>query len=474
MASEVQTRIQRLFVLIILAFLALAGWQSYWQLGKSDWLLAQPGNRRLLRTEAAVPRGAIYDRDGVKLAWSEDGKRQYADGQATAAVLGYLDPVYGRTGVESAWNLELAGLSRTFGPREVHRVLTGEKPGGDDLVLTLRLPLQQAARDALGDHPGAVVMLDPATGAILALASNPTFDPRTIRQDFSTLRQADDRALRNRATQDLYPPGSSMKVVTASAALMHDFDPATTYTCPGTSRIYGVTVTDFHGESHGTVAMAQALAVSCNNYFARVAVATGASKFAETARAFGFNTPWWNRLPDPRMLPLPLTESSLAPDVQRISQGELAHMGFGQSTVVATPLQMAMVAAAIANQGTLMAPYLVQALRKGGTDQALATFSSVQLGQPVSPAVAEQVGAMMRGVVTHGTGTKANIPGITVCGKTGTAQQTGGEDHAWFIGFATQGTRRVAFAVLVERGGTGGVIAVPIARKVIEAWGKAD
>jgi len=470
MDNEVRQRIRRLYAVIIVAFLGLVGWQSYWQLAKSDWLLSQPGNRRLSRAELAVPRGMIFDRAGQKLAWTEQKTRHYADGRATAAVLGYIDPRYGRTGVEGAWNLEMSGLSRTFTARDLHRILTGDPPGGNDLTLTLDLGLQQAAQAALADHRGAIAVLDPDTGGILALATNPTFDPASIRTDFPALASSDEGALRNRATQDLYPPGSSMKVVVTSAALMHNFDPTTRYTCPGTSHIYQVTVTDFHGEHHGSIDMPQALAVSCNNYFARAAVAIGGEKF---------NRPWWKALPDARMLPLPLAESTIVPDITaHIPDGELAHMGFGQSTVVASPLQMAMVAAAVANHGTLMAPFLVKELRKSGGGPSLATFNSVPIGFPLSADAADRVATMMRGVVTHGTGTHANLPNLTVYGKTGTAQQSGGMDHAWFIGFATREhagvTGRIAFAALIERGGTGGVVAVPAARKVLEAWGEEE
>ncbi|HEY3377319.1 MAG TPA: penicillin-binding protein 2 [Armatimonadota bacterium] len=476
MSSDVQLRITRLAGLITFMFLLIIAWQSYWQLAKRDWLLAQPTNRRMARAERSIPRGAIYDERGVRLAWTEGGQRRYADPRATAAVLGYLDPVYGRVGVEGAWDLELAGLSPKFTVQELHRILDGERPHGKDLQLTLDLRLQQTALDALGDRHGAVVVLDPATGGILALASNPTFNAQTIRADYAQLAKRDEGALRNRATQDLYPPGSTMKVVTAAAALMHDVNPKTRYTCTGDTPLNGTTISDYHGERHGKIDMSQALAESCNYYFARTATVLGQQPFMESAEAFGFNQRWWSKLPDARMLPLTLAESSLAPDPTRpLPVGEFAQMGFGQATVVATPLQMAMVGAAVANRGTVMAPYLVSAVRKGGTQTTLATFTSVPIGFPLDAEHADALATMMRRVVTSGTGTGANhLPGVTVYGKTGTAQQNGGDDHAWFMGFAEQGqgeaAQRIAFAVVIERGGTGGRVAVPIARRVVQAW----
>jgi peptidoglycan glycosyltransferase len=467
-----------LFGLIILTFLLLIGWQSYWQVYKSDWLLAQHlPNRRFARAERNTPRGTIFDRRGKRLAWSEKGTRRYTDPVATAAVLGYIDPRYGRTGVEGAWDSELTGLSQQFGPADVKRILRNEKPHGKDLVLTLDLDLQQAAQEALGDRHGAIVALDPATGGILAIASSPTFNLDTLSQDFASLQDRNDGVLRNRAVQDHYPPGSTMKLVTATAALMHGVDPSTTYTCQGTTRLDGFTITDYHGESHGTIAMANALAHSCNYYFAHTALSLGATDFFETAGAFGFGTSWWKDLPTERMLPLSVADSSLAPHgTSGVYARDLANMGFGQATVVATPLQMAMVNAAIANGGTLMAPYLVEEVRKGGTEQALSTFTSKPVGYPMNRETTDQLAEMMRRVVTGGTGGAANVRGITVYGKTGTAEQTGGDDHAWFVGFATKDhgdtEERIAFAVILERGGTGGKIAAPAAAKLLSQWAK--
>jgi len=476
MFSDTQQRIRQLLAIIILAFVVLLAWQSYWQLWKSDWLFAQPLNRRLERLERITPRGSIFDRTGAKLAWSEHGVRRYADACATAGILGYHDAVYKASRVESEWNMELSGVARPFSAVAVQRLLTNEKPCGNDLLLTLDLHLQQAACAALGTRRGAVVMLDPKTGGILTLATYPTYNPETLRNDFPGLNSATDGPLRNRAVQDVYPPGSTMKLVTASAALMNGIDPATRYTCTGKTHAFGVNITDYHGEAHGSVNMTTALAKSCNNYFAHIAANLSQAALFTTAENFGFGQRWWLRaLADPRMLPMGVAKSSLAPDMTKdISQGERAHMGFGQSTVVATPLQMAMVSAAIANDGTLMAPFLVQAVRKGGTTRTLSTFSSTPIGYPLNKETATIVASMMRQVVRRGTAAGADVAGITVYGKTGTAQQEGGDDHAWFIGFAERksptGPQRIAFAVLIERGGTGGRIAVPVARQILQHW----
>jgi peptidoglycan glycosyltransferase len=480
MTNDVAVRIRGLFTLTVLAFVGLLAWQSYWHLGQVRWLQSMLKYRAIARGEASTPRGAILDRAGVKLAWTEHGTRRYADGRATAAVLGYHDPLNrGNTNVEQEWDAELTGYARKTTPEEVHRILRGEPRQGKDVVLTLDLGLQRAAYTALRNRKGAVVVLDPATGGILAMATCPTFDPAALKTEFAALRTSDDGALRNRAVQDLYPPGSTMKLVTAVAALTHGVDATTAYTCAGTVRVFNVNVTDFHGEVHGTVSMPRALAESCNNYFARTAAALAWPDLRDTAAAFGFGTRWWEgEKVDSRLLPLPLTKTSLTahPEAEP-PQGERAHMGFGQSTVVATPLQMAMVAGAIANRGTLMAPFLVQAVRRSGDTASQATFASAPLGFPLDAATADAVAGMMRGVVTGGTARGADVAGLTVYGKTGTAEVGKGEDHAWFVGFAERKAdpaRRVAFAVLIEHGGTGGRIAMPVAREVLQYWARGE
>ncbi len=476
MNNDVAGRIRGVFTFTVLAFLVLLAWQSYWHLGRIGWLQKRLDDRAVARGEASTPRGAIFDRNGVKLAWTENGVRKYADGRVTAAVLGYHDPLRrGNTDVEKAWDTELTGYARSTTPEEVNRILHHEPRHGKDLVLTLDLGLQRAAYAALAGRKGAAVVLDPSTGGILALASYPTFDPATLDTDYDTLTKADDGALRNRAVQDLYPPGSTMKLVTASAALMHGVAPSTTYTCTGTARIFNVTVTDFHGERHGTLDMSRALAESCNNYFARTAAALAWPDFRDTAAAYGFGRRWWDADKiDDRLLPLPLTPASLVPHPEKEPpKGERAHMGFGQSTVVVTPLQMAMVASAIANHGTLQMPYLVREVRRGGDSSPQATFTSSPLGFPLDASTADTLTAMMRRVVTAGTARGGDVPGLTVYGKTGTAQVADGEDHAWFVGFAERNDEthaRVAFAVLIEHGGTGGRVAVPVAKEILQAW----
>jgi peptidoglycan glycosyltransferase len=483
MDADVQVRVRRMFVAIMVAFVVVIGWQATMHLGAygpyGAFLRQQnPWRQRVARMEARTPRGAILDHHGAKLAWTENHVRHYADPTTTSSVLGYLTARYGGTVVEDQWDSELAGLS-VGTMAEYRRITEARQPHGRDVVLTLDLRLQQAATAALGARKGAVVALDPSTGAVRAIATWPTFNAETLEDDFATLN-ADtvNKPLRNRATQEFYPPGSTMKVVTAAAALMHGVDADTTYTCAGRGAVGGTRVVDYHGETHGTIAMSAALAHSCNFYFANTAARMGAEPYRETAEAFGFGAHWPAKLPEPRAFPLQLTPSTLTrtPD-EAVAKGEMAHIGFGQSTVVATPLQMAMVAAAVANDGTLMAPMLVRELRDPATRES-ETFAPVSIGYPLTRDKAELLAGMMRGVVSGGTGRRAQTRDLTVAGKTGTAEQNGGDDHAWFIGFAERTRRgvpeRLAFAVLIERGGTGGQVAVPVAKKLLEAWRDAE
>ena len=202
MESDIQHRIVRVIGVIVVMFVLLIVWQSYWQILKSDWLLSQPSNNRITRVARDTPRGMILDRRGVIMAWTEHGIRQYADPVATAAVLGYMDPIYKGAGVEGKWDPELSGVAARFNMAELRRIWHGEKPYGKDVVITLDLRLQQAALQALGDQTGAIVMLDPSTGGILALACNPTFNILDISKH---IKEMSPGVLRNRASQDFYP-----------------------------------------------------------------------------------------------------------------------------------------------------------------------------------------------------------------------------------------------------------------------------
>jgi peptidoglycan glycosyltransferase len=459
--NELDVRIRRMYLLISILFVLMLCWQAQWHLWRAGFLADLPTNRRAMRTEQSIPRGTIYDCSGQKLAWTVGRVRKYADPFSLSGIIGYVNPKYGRAGVEKALNSELAGIIKSFDSAEITRILNGDKRSGKDITLTIDLKLQNAAYAALDNRRGAVAVIEPASGRVLALATSPTFninDPS---------KKGDDGSMTNRAIAGLYPPGSTMKVLTAATALQDDPTSAgTTYTCEGNTTYDKIKITDYHGERHGTIAMQQALTHSCNYYFARTAINLGFDKLESSVEKFGFNRDWMSDFP------LAVKKSRLINENRFIPEGELAQIGFGQGTVTVTPLQMAMVAATVANDGVLMRPYLIDKIQKLGKPAQI--FAPETLDNPMDIDNAQKLAEMMRNVVTSGTGTRANLRNVRISGKTGTAQQVGGDDHAWFIGFAEKEvngtTSKIAFAVVLERGGTGGKIAAPVAAKVAEAW----
>lgn len=405
--------------------------------------------------------------------------RTYPPKELYAHVTGYYSLIYGRDGLEETEDRVLSGEDPRLFVKRLSDTLTGREPRGGDVIVTLQQAAQQAAYDGLKGKRGAVVALDPRTGAVLAMASAPTydpnrlssFDPKAIR-DYHAALTADGAGdpLLNRAISQTYPPGSTFKVITAAAALQHGVTPDTQIPSPTVLDLPQSTATlrNFGGETCGngtTTTLADALRISCNTAFAQLGLTLGADTLHAQAQAFGFGD-------SDLTVPEPVAESVVPPDLDLPS---LAQSAIGQRDVRVTPLQMALVAAGIANGGTIMKPYVVREVRAPD-------LTRLSLAQPetyrhaVPRDVADQLRAMMEAVVTSGTGTAAQIPGVRVAGKTGTAQNApGAAPHAWFIGFAPAQDPQVAVAVIVENGGdagseaTGGRVAAPIAKAVMRA-----
>jgi len=379
--------------------------------------------------------------------------------------------------VEQQFNSFLLGKAPEQFAQNVTDLLTARSSPGGTLVLTLDRAAQRAAEGALGGRKGAVVALDPGTGAVLAMTTFPRYDPNglsshdpeRIRRNWDTLIKDPDAPLLNRAAGGLYPPGSTFKVITAAAALengvsLNDRIPSPVrYDVPQTSADIG----NFGGGSCGgdTITLPEALRISCNTAFAALGVDLGDQKLAAEAEKFGFNEP------SPYELPAATSSIPADQDVPATAQSAI-----GQRDVRVSPLQMASVAATIANGGRRMAPFVVSEVvsEKGGV---VKRFEGEDLGQAIPARVASDLTSMMRLVVERGTGTSAQIPNVQVAGKSGTAQHAEGKaPHAWFISFAEQGSRRIAVAVVVEEGGdagseaTGGRTAAPIARQVMQTY----
>jgi len=461
----------------LLMFVALLMNANVVQVGQAESLKNNPDNHRILYSEYSHRRGAIVV-DGHAVALSKRVRdqykylRTYPGGEAYAPITGYYSFQNGATGIESAENEILSGDSDKLFVRRLSDYFTGRTPQGGAVVLTIKDRAQQAAFQALAGKRGAVVALDPRTGAILALASAPSYDPSVLAthkfgaagRAYTQLARDPGNPLLDRAISQTYPPGSTFKVITTAAALSSGrFTPSSQLPAPNQLSLPQTThkLQNFEGEQcngGGNISLADALRVSCNTAFGGLGLRLGQGEIRKQANAFGFD----------RSLSIPMgVARSIYPD--NISRPEVAFSAIGQDSDAVTPLQMAMVAAGVANGGVVMAPYLVA--RTLAPDlSTLSTASSHEFSRATSPTVASQLTRMMQAVVASGTGTAAQIPGVSVAGKTGTAEnQPGQPTHAWFIGFAPAQNPQVAVAVLIEHGGVGGVTAAPIARQVMQA-----
>lgn len=456
--------IRRLFLLFALLFVALLVQLTYVQVWAAPKLKTNPSNTRAIEQEMKVDRGTIFSADGVKLAINEqDGqyfRRKYPEGGLTSPWLGYNSQRYGRAGVERIYNEELSGQSGLLGIYSYWDELVGKTHVGADLKLTVDMRVQRAAAEALGERKGAVVALDPRTGAVLAMVSYPRYDPNALESTWKDINSNEGKPLLNRATMGLYPPGSVFKIIVAAAGLEKGIvRPDTKFTDTGSVMAGGFEVNNYGDSVYGDHDFTQAFADSINTTFAKLGVQMGAEAMANYTAAFGFGQqpPW----------PLPAT-ASFFPAAETMDKAHLAQVSYGQGEVLATPLQMALAASAVANGGQIMKPYLLAQVlsRDGGV---LAETKPAKWLTAISAATASTLRDLMVECVKSGTGTRAALGSVQVAGKTGTAEITGGEPHAWFAGFAPAGDPRVVVAVVVENGGTGGSAAAPVARSVIKA-----
>lgn len=454
------------------------------QLVEAGSLRNRPQNSRQRAMDLARERGPIVV-DGKPVAESvavDDVykyQRKYPGGALYAPLTGYFS-IVSSTQIEQSENGILSGQDDRLFIRRLSDYFTGRQPKGGSVVLTVDPATQFAAASALGNRKGAVVALDPKTGAVLALVTSPSYDPNLLAVHDGTTLNTNDRALTSdpanplldRGTELTYPPGSTFKLITAATALSSGkYTPDTQIDAPNILKLPQSTRTlsNFGGETCAAGAresLLEALRTSCNTAFAKLGLDLGANALRDQARRFGF---------DSRIAGFPLRQAASAfPD--NIDQPETALSAIGQFDVRSTPMQMAMVAAAIANGGKEMKPYVVK--QTLGPDLSpLETTRPTQISQPITGNVAAQLTTMMQAVVDSGTGVNAQLNdiGVTVAGKTGTAQNAVGQaPHSWFVGFAPANDPRVAVCVFVENSGgdpngQGGTIAAPIARTVMKA-----
>lgn len=428
---------------------------AYIQVVQADDLKSMSSNNHTIARKAYIERGSILTSDGVTLAESlrqPDGTytRSYPQGSLASHTVGYVSTRYGSTGIEAAYNEILTGRQSYATWADALNALAGATTQGNDVVLTLNSRIQAAAEAALQGRVGAIVVLDPATGAVLAKASAPTYANTDLEALFAGA--GENGPLFDRATQALYAPGSTFKTITLAGALESGIATLdTVYPAPASIEIGGGTVTNYNMIDYGDLTLREAFAYSSNTAFGQVAVDLGAYSLVAIARSFGYGTSVGQGFS---------TVPSLMPDPAEMTEWETAWAGAGQPVgqhnspagPQTTVIQNAMVAAAIANNGVLMDPYLV----KGVTDSTgsfISTTTPRTLGQACSSAVAQQVASAMLTTVEEGTGGAAGITGVNVAGKTGTAETASEQPDAWFIGYAPYEAPVAAIAVIIEDDG---------------------
>ncbi len=467
--------VRRTFYLFALGFVALVGVLAYWQVYARESLANNPDNSLQTRRQLEVPRGLILAGDGeTVLAKSEkrqtgDGdttyERVYPQGELYAAITGYWSTKYGATGIEIAENSHLSGTAEPATLDELINQITGGPQPGNNVQLTIRPQLQRLAYEQLAASStgrGSAVAVDPKTGDVLAMASVPSYDPNNIDERFPELQNDPNDPLVNRATQGLFPPGSTFKVITAAAALKSGISPTDVFFDDGTYETPGYDVVNYGDASYGQVTFAEALAFSINTIFAEVAVERiGAQTLYNVAKSFGYYH-------DYEEFALPVTPSTLGLPPDQLVGGALAQVSFGQGQNLSNVFEMANATAAIANDGTMMQPRIIEEVRSpdGIIIERPAPREKLR---PLDPATADTLTDMMVGVVEEGSATAAQIRGVEVAGKTGTAEVPPRPPHSWFVAFAPADDPQIAVAVLVENGGDGERAALPIARTLIEA-----
>ena len=481
MTGSMDRQIRRLGLVLLVLFFALFLKLNDLHVVQADKLANAPGNTRAAARDFSRERGVIQTSDGAIVAQSmpNDGPferlRQYPEGELFAHVGGYFSFTYGTEGAERTYNTDLAGRSVEL--KRLRDVLSDRVRTGN-VTLTLSKRLQEVARDALGKRVGAVVALNPTDGAVLAMWSFPSFDPnplaahdqQAVQRTWEALQADTAKPLLPRPYRRTYAPGSTFKVVTAAAALerrgdlvakpypvLRDLDlPQTTSNLP-----------NFGGSRCGGV-LADLLRVSCNTGFAQMGLDLGGGDLADEAGDFGFGS----RPP----LDLPAVAKSVFPegDSFRQDQPALAKSAIGQQDVTATPLQMALVAAGVANGGVVMKPHVMAEVRDD-EGEVVRSFQPEEWMRAMNPENAAALRDMMVTVVNNGTAGRAAVPGAQVAAKTGTAQTIGDNSHAWLVAFAPAEAPRVAVAVIVESQPglgdtvTGGRVAAPVAQAVLSA-----
>ena len=470
--------LRKVSVFVALLMAALLVNITYISVFRQDSMANEPRNRRVRDAEFSNKRGAILVGNEPIADSTESGsdrfpyERHYPEGNKWSSVTGWYSYDYARSNLEQSWNKELSGTgsSQTFS--RILDIVSGRSPHGANLNTSLHPGAQAAAINALGDQQGAAIAMDYTTGEILALASTPTYDPNRLasldlgsqRDAWAELLDAPGDPLKNRATREIFPPGSTFKLVTSAAALESGMTPESKLAAPDSLPLPNSS----HAMGNSTncggteITLEKALSTSCNTAFGNLGMDLGAEELREMAEKFGFNS-------EPE-IDFPSTTSRF-PD--ELDEAQTALSAIGQYDVASSPLQMLQVTAAIANDGVLMEPHIVSEVT-GEDLRVISSNSPRELGRPMSASNAVQLQDMMVDVVENGTGSPAQLSGMRIGGKTGTAQSAKDRpNYAWFVGFAEE--PQVAVVAFVQSTSvesndiSGGRVAAPIFRAVMEA-----
>jgi len=450
-------RIILVLTLLMICFITLVGYLSYFQIFVAEDIKKNSYNKRLWINEENILRGSISDRNGTVLAYSQrnddEVKRYYKYGRLYSHIIGYSYREYGKAGLELTYNNQLLNIDKNALDEIINIVIPNRN--GNNIELTIDHGTQERAYKLLSGKKGSIVTMNPSTGEIYSMVSFPNFDVNNLKEEWESISENEESPLINRATQGLYEPGSVFKIITAST-IRQNKSINEEHQCEGSITIDGYTFKDSQKTPHGNINLNTALEKSCNTYFLDKSIIIGERDLRYTSERFMFN----KEIP----FDLPINKS-IYPNIN--GDVELAATSIGQGKVLTTPLNILMATSAIANNGEIVKPILVKRVVSNNGD-IVKIYNTETLSRAEDSNVANDIKDMMIAVVNSGTGTAANIRNVQVAGKTGTAENASGKSHAWFVGFAPADSPKIAVVVILEEeGSSGGSSAAPIARDLL-------
>lgn len=458
--STLNRRLIFVMVFFVLLFMSLTLYLVYFQLFKAKTLAEDSHNRRLWLNEDLIQRGSIFDRNDNIIAYSQrdnQGKQRriYNYPLASSTITGYSSTSYGKTGLEKSYNRQLLAISNENFSQ--FRKMVVKNDTGYDLHLSVDQNIQNIVYNYLANYKSACVIMNPKTGEILAMVSTPTFNPNSLDNDWNNLIQNNDGRLINRATLGLYRPGSVFKIISAASIIDNKLDQ--TYEDTGSEIVQGFEIKNYDDQVFGNLDLRNAFIYSVNTYFAKKSVDMGQEKLQATSEKFLFNKDY----------DFDLDKNNSKIPFKDLNKADLAMTGFGYGKTQVTPLHMAMITSAIANDGVMVSPRLVNKVtNKDG--KIISESKTKNLSVVTSPETAGTIRDMMVDVVNKGTATEAFLQSVQIAGKTGTADKADGKIDAWFVGFAPAYDPKIAIALVIEDSqGTGGQVAAPIAREIMKS-----